>query len=407
MNRLVPPETGTTGAPAPLEFRLELHESIEGAESVWRRLLDEDGLSTAYQQIAWTSAWQRNIGAPGGVTPFIVAAFDAAGRPALLCPLGRRSVGPLSVAEFLGGKHANLNMMVWRRDVAASLDAGDLARLVARLGRLGPRLDLLMLQNQPVAWEGVANPLRLLPHQPSPSPAFRGALAADFEEVVRSRLGSETRRKLRQKERGLGRKGALAFWRAETDDQRRRVLETFFEQKAARMTELGLRNVFAEPSARAFIAAASLGEGGGAPPIELYAASLDDAVIATFGGIVSGNRFSGMFNSMVHGGVAGDSPGEILLSHVVRMACERGLATFDLGVGDAGYKRGFCNEEEPLFDSVIGLTALGHAAAPLLRARLAAKAAIKRSSLWQSLTSLRRRRGKAANGAKPPGSPSS
>lgn len=381
----------------PGRCRLEVFDTLTAAGPAWQHLQGADCLGTAYQQQAWMQAWQRHVGQANGVRPCIVAGFDDGGAPAFLWPLGRKTVGPLEVASFLGGKHANLNWPLWRRDLAGAVTAAGLSALLHRLRAAGPRVDLMVLQNQPEAWEGTPNPFLVLAHQPSPSPAFRGALGPDFEAILRARIGKETGRKLRQKERALARRGALAFRRADTDGERRRVLEAFFAQKALRMAELGLDNVFAEPGVRAFIEAAALGGALVAErPIELYAAFLDDEILATFGGIASSRRFSGMFNSMVQGGLAADSPGEILLSHVVRMACERGLDTFDLGVGDAGYKRGFCDEEEPLFDSVIGLTAPGRAAAPLWRARLRSKGAIKRSALWRWLVAARRRRGKAA-----------
>ena len=171
------------------------------------------------------------------------------------------------------------------------------------------------------------------------------------------------------------------------------MLAAFFAQKAERMQELGLANVFDEPGVRDFIAAAAthVDPDTGTPAIELYAAYVGDSIVATFGGICSAGRFSGMFNSMTSGPLRGESPGELLLANVVRMACGRGLATFDLGVGEAGYKRSFCSEAQPLFDAIVPVGMAGAAAAAVFRSQLHAKRAVKASPfLSKALQQVRR-----------------
>ena len=83
-----------------------------------------------------------------------------------------------------------------------------------------------------------------------------------------------------------------------------RVLEAFFSQKAERMKELGLANVFAEAGVRKFIEAAATRANAGATAassIEFYAASVGGIIVATFAGIASDRRFCGMFHSMISG----------------------------------------------------------------------------------------------------------
>ena len=194
-------------------------------------------------------------------------------------------------------------------------------------------------------------------------------------------MGAGSRKKLRQKERRLSEFGEVNYWRAETADEIDRVLTTFFSQKARRMAELGLANVFAEGGVDRFITAAARRKSGDGRTgaIELYAMSIGDEVVATMGGVVASGRFCGMFNSMSGQPYRAYSPGELLLSNVVRMSCDRGLERFDLGVGDAAYKAIFCSDVEPQFDSVIPITPLGRAIAPVWKASLSAKRQLKKS----------------------------
>jgi CelD/BcsL family acetyltransferase involved in cellulose biosynthesis len=245
-----------------------------------------------------------------------------------------------------------------------------------------PRLDLLILLNQPAAWQGAANPMLQLPHVASPSKAYGGDLKSDFEDLLKERMGSGSRKKLRQKERQLtAAVGPVTYLRARTHAEVDWVLEAFFKQKGERMRELGLSNAFDGAGVKEFAAAAAheIDRDTGEPVIELYAALAGDTIIATFGGIMAHRHFSGMFNSIGGAEFRDYSPGELLLSNVVRMCCERGCNRFDLGIGDASYKQVYCKDAEPLYDSVIPITAAGHAVAPFWRAGLAMKSKIKKS----------------------------
>jgi CelD/BcsL family acetyltransferase involved in cellulose biosynthesis len=372
--------------------KVELYDDMHAAEPHWRALERRDPLATPYQQYDFLEPWHREVGRRTGVTPAVVVGFDDASQPAVLVPLGRRRVGPLCVAEFLGGKHSNFNMAIWRRDIAASFDRHALDALIAPQAGV----DLLALRNQPESWNGVANPFLHLPRQMAPSFGQRGALQVDFAALHRTCLSAPARKKLRKKERALARYGAVRFWQVRTQAEAEQVLDAFFAQKAERMRELGVANAFDAQGMREFITAAATEHlGDGQPTIELYACTVGDTIAATIAGLVSGNRFCGLFNSMSFNELAHESPGELMLVHLVRMCCERGLAVFDLGVGEAHYKRTFCDDVEPLFDSFLPLRPLGWTAAMALRAHTSAKRQIKQSALlWNAVARSRRLRAK-------------
>lgn len=371
--------------------RVAIFDDISKAEAPWRALEQADSLTTPYQGYDFLRLWQVHAGAAAGVTPFIVVAYNAAGTPLFLWPLGCRRLGGLRAVEFLGGKHANFNMALWRRDAAARIGA-DALRAV--LPHLAGHADLLMLTNQPLTWAGTTNPFALLPQQRSANFGFSGTLIPDFEALLRARTNSGTRKKMRKKERTLAGYGAVRFERASGVTEIRRVLDSFFKQKSARMRELGVPDVFDEPGVRRFIEAAATEDAeGNGTLIELYSLSVDDIIVATMGGIVGGGRFCAMFNSIILGHYASESPGEQLLVNLVRHCCERGLNSFDLGIGESRYKSLFCEDAEPLFDSYLPLSPAGRMMALMLRMGGAVKRAIKqRPALWSLVCSLRRLR---------------
>jgi CelD/BcsL family acetyltransferase involved in cellulose biosynthesis len=369
--------------------RVEILDDLSLAEPIWRRLEREDALATPYQSFDFLAAWQRQVGALTGVTPFIVVGFDSAGKPAFLWPLGRMRKGPLNVVSFLGGKHANFNFALWRRDVLTKLTADDISTVLARIAAEGRQADVLNLLNQPRTWEGVVNPFAALPHQPSPSDSLRLGLHGPGEDVIKHLLSPAMRSRLRTKERKLQRLPGYRYLQAATAGDVDRLLDSFFVLKAEHMAAQALPNIFAEPGNEAFLReACHHGLASGKPLIEIHALECETELLALFAGISDGRRFSGMFNTYTLSDNARQSPGLVVLIHIIANLADRGLQSFDLGVGEAGYKTFFCKEPEPLFDSFFPLTPLGHLAAISGRFGYGIKRYIKHSQALRGLVQI-------------------
>ena len=134
---------------------------------------------------------------------------------------------------------------------------------------------------------------------------------------------------------------------------------------------------------------------GDSPAIELCALMVGDEPVALFGGTIAAGRYSGMFNAMAPGPQQRHSPGELLLHHLIRHCCERGLTVFDLGAGEADYKSHICDGTDALFDLAVPVTAKGQAAAFVQDMAGQMKRRIKQSPrLWPLIVRLRRLRGR-------------
>jgi len=366
--------------------RIDIFQDMAAAEAAWRRLEASGALASPYQRFDLLEAWQRHVGARGGVTPFIVTGFDDAGEPMFLWPFGRVRKGPLQVVHFLGSKHANFNIGLWRRDALATIGASDLRAALARIAEHG--VDLIALLNQPVTWDGIANPFGLLPHQASVDMSAHARFDAESGDV----LSSSMRGRLRSKERKLQGLPGYRYLQPASGDEVDRLLDSFFKLKSAHMAAQGLGNVFAQPGVTEFLRAACHGRlPSGKPLIEIHALEGGGEVLALFGTTVDEYRFSSMFNTYTLGDHARHSPGLILLMHMVGDCAKRGVRSFDIGVGRAHYKSLFCREPEPLFDTFLPLTAQGRIAAVAFSSTFAAKRAIKQSrTLWSVVQAFRR-----------------
>jgi CelD/BcsL family acetyltransferase involved in cellulose biosynthesis len=365
--------------PRPKTFAtVEILRDPPAAEAVWRDLPPER-FGSFFQSPAFLLNWLAIHGAR--VEPFFIVARDEAGEAVALLPLGLRRQGPLRVAQFLGGKESNYNLGLFRDPDA--FDSETVASLLRAAARQPGGPHVYRLQNMPKCWNGRRNPLTRLPHQPSPSPAYCTALAEDGEALLARKLSADTRKKLRKKEKRLTEMGALTYFQA-PPRQADAILETYFAQKR-RNYALGDESAIVR-ARRFYLALAGHG-------LELHVLALDGRPIALLAAALNGTRLHGLINSFdADPDIAKSSPGDLLLTRVLRDACARGLTCFDLGIGEARYKAMFCGEREDMADAVFAPTAIGAAAAPIFSAMLKAKASIKANArLWGALRSLRRR----------------
>lgn len=380
--------TGRAGRVAVVDF----HDDLAAAEPIWRDLESQDAITTPYQRYDFIASWYRYVGRLSGTRPLVVAAYDQSGRPLLLWPFGRMACGPVRTLQFLGGKHANTNLGVWDREFAASATPADIHAVVDRISAARFGIDLLALHRQPMSWDGLPNPLRFLPHQPAPSDSCRRDLGRSSEGRVSLEVSRGMRKQLRGKQGKLAELPGYRYFRAATPEEVDRLLAWFFPVKATHLAAQGLPNAFAEPGIEEFVRdICHRGLAAGRPVAELHAIEGDGAPLAVFGGTGNGHRFSSMFNTYTPGPHSRYSPGLVLLTHIVADLGERGFTSLDLGAGDAEYKRGFCREPEPLFDTFVPLTGLGRPAAVLARSCGTLKRRIKRTPrLWSALQTVRR-----------------
>ncbi|MET0970163.1 MAG: GNAT family N-acetyltransferase [Tardiphaga sp.] len=367
--------------------RVEVFHDFAAAEAMWRAF-DADQLSTPYQSYAFQSAWQTHVGAREGLRPYIVVGYDAAQRPLLLLPLVVGRENGMRVACYPGGKHVTFNMPLLARDFAATATRADLDALLHGLRQQPDKVDVLALMRQPQHWLGIANPMALLPHQASTNDC--PVLKLLPGQAPNDRIGNSFRKRLKTKEAKYKNLPGYRYFQARSPAEIDRVLDAFFAIKPLRMAEQNLPNVFAEPGVEAFIRAACTTPHGDGHAIELHALECDDEVIALFAGVADDHRFSMMFNTYTLSANAKYSPGLILMRTIIDTYAERGVSSLDLGIGGDDYKRMFCKDDEPIFDSFVPLTTRGRLGAMGLSGVAHAKRLVKQTpALLQMAQKLR------------------
>ena len=236
--------------------------------------------------------------------------------------------------------------------------------------------DVLALTQQPLRWQDLPNPMALLPNQPSANDC--PLLTMSPGAAPATLISNSFRRRLKGKERKLQALSGYRYHVATTDADIKRLLDWFFSVKPLRMAEQRLPNVFADPGVEDFIRDACLARlAGGGRVIDIHALECDDEVIAIFAGVADGHRFSMMFNTYTMSGNSRYSPGLILMRNIVDHYAGRGYRALDLGIGSDDYKRLFCKNDEPIFDSFIPLSPRGKIAAGAMSGLNRAKHLVK------------------------------
>jgi len=352
--------------------RTDLLFDLVAAEPIWRRFEAAQPIATAYQRVDLLTPWQREVGACDDAEPCIAVARDGEHRPLVLLPLARRRQHGIRTLSFMGGKHTTFNMPLWDRDFVA--EAADLDALVSGL-RAHDAADVLALTQQPRHWQGLSNPMAMLPHQDSVNACPVLALTPETPPISNS-----FRKRLRAKERKLQALPGYRYHLAVSETDIGRLLDWFFRVKPLRMKEQKLPNVFADHGVEQFVRAACMTQlAGGNRVIDIHALECDEEVIALFAGVADGHRFSMMFNTYTMSEQSRHSPGLILMRNIIDHYATRDYRALDLGIGSDDYKRMFCRDDEPIFDSYIALSARGRLAAAAMSSLAHAKHLVKQN----------------------------
>lgn len=374
------PDATAAGAVSRPWTSVAIETDIATLAERWRAF-EATALVTPYQSYDWIRPFVETIGAAHGMVLRYALVHGADGELRALLPLVITRRSGFRFAEFIGGKHANYHMGLYAPAFAAQLDATLTARMLTEIGSAIGGLDALAFVNQPITWQGVANPAAQLAAGPSPSRAYKLSLiAGDGDATLRRSMSSHARKKLKNKHSRFKDFGPSVLTRATTPSEAARIIDAFLAQKAERFRAMGVPDPFAEPAMRAFLERAAMDDSSGRPAIELYALDLAGTCVATYVGAIHGERFSGMATSFdMASETVKTSPGELLLSELIRLKAREGVAVFDLGVGEARYKTTFCDDHDDLVDSFLPLTFKGRVFARIARTKRDLKRRIKRS----------------------------
>jgi CelD/BcsL family acetyltransferase involved in cellulose biosynthesis len=362
--------------------------SAASPEAIARyEMLGRTGICAPPQSPAWVRAWLATV-APDCVVLTIVEGE----RTVFALAIEVVTKGPMRMARFVGGTHANGNFALGEPDWLTRATPEIFMDLATALATARPDIDLLLLERLIPEHSGIGNPLLVLPHVQSPNVSLAVDLSGGLAKVFSAPGGKRKLKKHRAQARKYGAAGGFRRMEAQTEDEVDRLLNAFFEMKAARFRKAGITNVFADTQIKAFFRELLRDALPFTPkPFVLHALEVGGKPRAVTGSSLSADRLICNFSAIADDEIARFSPGDFLFFENIQDACDKHLAVYDFSVGDEPYKRLWCDLETRHMDVLVPLTLKGKLLAASMRSLTALKARIKNNPMiWGRVKALRR-----------------
>ncbi|CAN7502325.1 GNAT family N-acetyltransferase [Phyllobacterium sp. LjRoot231] len=354
------------------------------AKAMWSGL-GEDFLAGPAQTANWFSFWQSCVNAD-----CLIAALYEADRPVFLLPLEIVKKGPVRIAAFPGGPHANCNFPAL--SPGAQISAADLNGLFEALHKARPDIDLVSLARQLGELDGKANPLMQLPSRENANISLGITLDRNFETVMSRHNSKRKKKKHRQNTRRFEDAGGYRIVTATTPVETNAMLENYFECKAMRLAKAGIKNTYEPAGTMDFFRQLFAHEVQSATRFQLKALEVAGQYRAVLGKSYARNQTFIDFIGITEDELVSASPGEFLFFEDIQDSCKTDLAIYSFGIGDEPYKRSWSDIEVPSFDTEVSLTVKGRIFAGYLSARGKLVHSIKKNeTVWAVVKKARSR----------------
>lgn len=362
---------------------VQIYDKIDPIRGQWDQL-EARSHATVYQTRRWAELCLDTIDNRDNCEPFIVGGWQGNNlRFILPMILVKNKVRRL---QWIGCSHANIGMGLFDPVFAANASKDMLADIFKSVGRQVPGICIAHLHNQPAEWEAMPNPMMHYPHQISVNNAHYLDLSSGFEALLATGNVKRKRKKFRQQCRLANEQGGYRLVIANSQNEAKTLLETFFSQKADWFERRGVENVFSNSGARNFLNyLAKFYETSEDQSFYVFGLEIGGKTRAVLGAGRQGNHLSGYFSSIAFDDLSHISPGEMLLYLTLEHCCKSGIKSMDLGSGDERYKRSWCTSVLTLHDHLIPLSNSAKPLATYLRVLQFVKRVIRTTPFLWSL----------------------
>jgi CelD/BcsL family acetyltransferase involved in cellulose biosynthesis len=303
--------------------------------------------TTLFGTLHWAELWQTHIGDKLGAKPRIIVARDRYGAVQFIMPLQIRRRMGLDILEWHGYPDVNYGYGLYAKSFLPRASEWFKDHLQRVLTAAGP-YDAVSLHDMPETMAGWPHPLRAHFNLHAANATFLLQLDADYEALYRRRRAAETRRANGRKDHRLAESGRLDFFKPKSPDDIQRYVSVMIEQKTKQLAARGVHEVFG-PGETALILGLAASTQDEQPLTETHVVTLDGEPLAvTFGGRVDGTYWFYVSSLADNAAARKHSPGDYALRRTIEACCASGLKSFDFGVGDAEYKRGWADRTAPL-----------------------------------------------------------
>jgi CelD/BcsL family acetyltransferase involved in cellulose biosynthesis len=342
----------TTGAGAGQSATVERIETEAGIHAA----LNDASLVavTGFQRAAWLRAIYRWMAPAVDAQPVVLTVRDqASGGVVCVLPLVIVRQSGLRIARFADLGVCDYNAALLGPAADATTDWREVLAAIKR--DLGD-CDVVHLERMPqIAGDGLAT-------LPGVTPARHNGNALTVVDSVDTYIagrGKKYRKEVERCFRVLASAGAWEFARATTPDEITAAYDALERQQGERHADKHDAYTLSQPQYAKFYRAV-LADGPESGAV-IFTLKVDGKIIAVLLGVVHQSTF--LLLRIANGGEAWRhvSPGRLIVVCAMKELFTQGVATFDMGIGDYQFKRGFGTEPIALVDLVEPVSVKGRA----------------------------------------------
>lgn len=344
-------------------------------------LLQEQGISTPFQQLDWVSFWLNSYTGKYKIHPFMVVVRNEQ-RIEMLLPLMLEHSMSASRLLWLGHKGNDYNAPLFADQVAFNTSSKDAQTILKQVADF-INADCVYIIKQPAELAGRTNPFSQINARPFTSQTYALDLSAGWPAVYTQARSSRTRQRERNKLNRL-RDGETVQLRCIRDaTESKELLELAMAWKSEQLDRTGVRNPFSSLQLRKQLI--QLATKSDKSFCRLYVMEREGIPLAVTLGLVQSGVFNYYFSSYNPDVSSSTSPGRIMMLKLVQLAARAKLKFFDFSLGDEPYKLELCRQGLPMTVSGFATTAKGHVRLNISWLRLRLKHYVKNSTYMMGL----------------------
>ena len=355
-------ESTWTVASGTRSFKITATHSLDEIEPVWRALT-KLSIESPGQNIDFIRLWIRALNIAERDQYYVVAHLDDA--PIALVPLQRRWDKGARVLSWFPGPHVGCNAPIVDVTRVLALSPDERRRLWIKLLRSFAGADVVYMKAVPQLIVDGVDVFGEMGQVLESDTLYRAAFSS-FEEADKTQRNKSRRKHDRQQGDKLAAMGEVDFSEVGNGTEALAVLETMFQQRAARFRDMGVFDPFAIPKIREFYDSTARADSG--VPVKLHVMRLNGDIVAVRYNIVHGDRLFCLISSMSDDpSIQNGSPGKQCLLRVMQTVFEQGFRVFDMGEGLTDEKRHWCNQQIAVRHHYMPITRRGALAAQVHR----------------------------------------
>jgi CelD/BcsL family acetyltransferase involved in cellulose biosynthesis len=328
---------------------IRIATDLKEIEAEWLNLEARSSCSL-FQNFQWNDAWVNNFSKVKAISVQVVLGYDSAKNLQFILPFQITKKFGFRVLEWLAQPASSYGIGIYDREFAGS---NWLAQNFDKLLSALKTFDVIKLENLPNAFEGLMSPLHHLNKFEGANTTYITKLHANYESLLHAKRGHNSLKSMRKRDRRLQELGEVKFLQNSVEWN---TLQNLLESKTTQLAAQGIFNTFEHPMPN-FLN--DVGQSY-AEQVSIFELCLNSKTISSMYTAIHHDCFYPIIITLDADGPLQSSPGDVLLRHSIKWACESGLKKLDFSMGNAAFKQVWSDEEVLLFNfyATRGLTGL-------------------------------------------------